>query len=53
MLAALLVPLAIASTWAGVRLVRRVDATNFYRIIHVLMVIVGAKLVWDGAKALI
>lgn len=51
--AAVLVPLAIASTWAGVRLVRRVDATNFYRIIHVLMVIVGAKLVWDGAKALI
>ena len=51
--AAVLVPLAIASTWAGVRLIRRVDATNFYRIIHVLMVVVGAKLVWDGAKALI
>lgn len=50
--AAVLVPLAIVSTWAGVRLVRRVDAVSFYRIIHILMVVVGAKLVWDGFAAL-
>ena len=47
-----LMPLAIASTWAGVWLVKKVDAVNFYRIIHVLMLVVGAKLVWDGSAAL-
>ncbi len=50
--AAVLVPLAIAATWAGVWLVRRVDATSFYRIINLLMLIVGAKLVWDGVAAI-
>jgi uncharacterized membrane protein YfcA len=51
--AAVLMPLAIVSTWVGVRLVRRVDAENFYRIIYALMIIVGAKLAWDGARALL
>lgn len=46
--AAVLMPLAIVSAWAGVRLVRRVDAVNFYRIINGLMLLVGSKLVWDG-----
>ncbi len=50
--ALVLMPLAIASTWAGVWLVKKVDAVNFYRIIHVLMLVVGAKLVWDGMAAL-
>ncbi|KAB7646510.1 sulfite exporter TauE/SafE family protein [Polymorphobacter fuscus] len=50
--AAVLMPLAIVATWAGVRLVRRVDAANFYRIIYALMVVVGAKLIWDGATGL-
>ncbi len=50
--ALVLMPLAIASTWAGVWLVKKVDAVNFYRIIHVLMLVVGAKLVWDGLAAL-
>ena len=43
-----LFPLAIASTWAGVLLVRRVPAEAFYRIIYGLMILVGAKLMWDG-----
>jgi uncharacterized membrane protein YfcA len=47
-IAALLVPLAIASTLAGVWLVRRVSAERFYTAIYVLMVLVGAKLVWDA-----
>ena len=51
--AAVLMPLAIVSTWAGVRLVRRVDAVNFYRIIYALMLLVGGKLVWDGVAGLI
>ena len=54
LLAALvLLPLAIASTAAGVWLVRRVPAGNFYRIIYVLLIAVGAKLAWDGAASLL
>jgi len=47
-IAAMLVPLAIVSTLAGVWLVRRVPAERFYTAIYVLMVLVGAKLVWDA-----
>lgn len=51
--AAVLLPLAIASTYAGVWLVRQVPAANFYRIIYLLLIAVGAKLAWDGAASLI
>jgi uncharacterized membrane protein YfcA len=51
--AAVLLPLAIGSTWAGVWLVRRVPADRFYRIIYGLLIFVGAKLAWDGAASLI
>ena len=43
-----LFPLAIASTWAGVWLVRRVAGERFYDIIYVLLLLLGAKLMWDG-----
>ncbi len=46
--AALLVPLAIASTWAGVWLIRRIDAARFYTIIYCLMVALGLRLVWQA-----
>lgn len=46
--AAALLPVAIASTVAGVWLVRRVPAERFYVAIYVLMVLVGAKLLWDA-----
>ena len=46
--AAALMPVAILSTFAGVWLVRRVSAARFYTAIYVLMIAVGAKLVWDG-----
>lgn len=46
--AAVLAPLALGSTFAGVRLVRRVDAARFYRLIYGLMIAVGIKLVWNG-----
>lgn len=45
---ALLVPVAIASTLAGVWLVRRVPAERFYTAIYVLMIAVGGKLLWDA-----
>ncbi|MDP2011406.1 MAG: sulfite exporter TauE/SafE family protein [Phenylobacterium sp.] len=51
--AAALLPLAIASTWAGVWLVRRVPGQAFYKVIYGLLVLVGAKLAWDGAVSLI
>ncbi|MGN5375583.1 sulfite exporter TauE/SafE family protein [Sphingomonas hankookensis] len=45
---AALLPVAIATTFGGVWLVRRVSAKRFYTLIYVLMIAVGAKLVWDG-----
>jgi hypothetical protein len=50
--AAVLMPLAILSTWAGTVLVRRIDGPRFYAIMHALMILVGAKLAWDGLLAL-
>jgi len=46
--AALLMPVAIASTFAGVWLVRRVSPARFYNAIYVLMIVVGVKLAWDA-----
>ena len=43
-----LIPVAIISTLAGVWLVRRVAPARFYTAIYILMVLVGAKLVWDA-----
>ena len=48
MLTATLVPVAIASTFAGVALVRRVSHERFNTIIYMLMVAVGLKLIWDA-----
>jgi uncharacterized membrane protein YfcA len=48
-LAAALMPVAILSTIAGVWLVRRVSPERFYTAIYWLMILVGAKLVWDAA----
>lgn len=48
MAAAILAPLAIVSTLAGVWLVRRVNAERFYTIIYVLMIVVGAQLLWKA-----
>lgn len=49
---AALFPVAILATWAGVRLVRRVEAERFYTIIYGLLVLVGGKLVFDGVNGL-
>jgi uncharacterized protein len=51
-LAAALMPAALASTWAGTVLVRRIDGPRFYAMMHVLMIMVGGKLLWDGFSAL-
>ena len=44
----LLIPLAIASTWLGVWLVRRVPTEKFYRIIYALIIMVGIRLIYGG-----
>lgn len=50
---AVLLPVAIGSTWAGVWLVRRVPSERFYQVIYVLLILVGGKLAWDGAASLL
>lgn len=46
--AAALAPLAIVSTLAGVWLVRRIKPERFYTVIYVLMILVGAQLLWKA-----
>lgn len=48
MAAALLLPVAIATTFAGVWLVRRVRAERFYTIMYLLMIAVGVELLWKA-----
>jgi uncharacterized protein len=45
---AMLVPLAIVSTLAGVWLVKRINGPLFYKIINWLMIMLGARLLWQG-----
>jgi hypothetical protein len=45
---AALMPLAIISTFAGVWLIRRMAAARFYTMVYLLMVALGAKLVFDA-----
>lgn len=49
--AIILMPVAIASTLAGVWLVRRVPAERFYAAIYALMILVGMKLLWDATSS--
>ena len=51
-ISASLFPLAIASTFAGIWLVRRVQAAIFYKIIYGLTLVLGCKLIFDGARGL-
>lgn len=43
---AVLLPVAVFSTIIGVWLVRRIDAKRYYVAVHILMGLVGARLVW-------
>ena len=45
---AILLPFAVAASFAGVRLVRRVPAERFYTIVYWLMILAGTKLLLDG-----
>jgi uncharacterized protein len=50
---AALFPLAIASTWSGVLLVRKVTGEWFFTVVYWLLIAVGLKLTWDGAMSFI
>lgn len=52
MASAALLPVAIASTWAGAWIVRRLRAEVFYPLTYISVALVGAKLVWDGLAGL-
>ncbi|MFC4625828.1 sulfite exporter TauE/SafE family protein [Daeguia caeni] len=52
-LSATLIPVAILSTWAGIWLVRRIDAERFYKLIYILMIVIGTKLIWDSAGSIL
>ena len=47
-----LFPLAIATTWLGVVLVRRFSSERFYLLSYWLMIIVGLKLIFDATRAI-
>lgn len=47
-----LVPLAPFGIWLGVWLMRRLSQELFYRIAYAMLAIVGAKLLWDGARGM-
>ncbi len=49
---AALAPCAVAATFFGVWLVRRVPAKRFYTIVTSLTFILGIKLIYDGARGL-
>ncbi|MCU4178010.1 sulfite exporter TauE/SafE family protein [Bosea sp. BH3] len=50
---AALLPFAVAATFAGVWLVRRVPPERFYGIVYWLLLLVGTKLIWDGVQGLV
>lgn len=48
---AVLAPVAILATFAGVALVRRVSADRFFGLVYFLLAAVGLKLIYDGATS--
>jgi uncharacterized membrane protein YfcA len=49
---AVLAPLAPVGIWIGVKLMRRIPEALFYRICYGILLVVGAKLLWDGLARL-
>jgi uncharacterized protein len=45
---AMLLPVAVLASLAGVKLVRKVAVERFYAIVYALMIVAGAKLLLDG-----
>jgi uncharacterized protein len=47
-----LAPLAPVGIWIGVALMKRLSEALFYRICYALLLVVGARLLWEGFVAL-
>ncbi len=47
-----LLPMAFAAVWLGSFLLRRVPEKPFYAISYGLLIVICAKLMWDGSRAL-
>lgn len=50
---AALLPLAVVSVFVGIRLVRRVSPSLFYRLVYVVLFAISLKLLWDGGSAVL
>ncbi len=48
---AVLLPISIPATFLGIWLVKVLDATLFYRLVYVLIFVVGLYLVWEALTA--
>jgi uncharacterized protein len=46
----ILLPLAIATNFLGIWLVRKTPTERFYRIAYVLMLVIAVTLLWQGAR---
>ncbi len=51
--ALVLLPIAVATNMAGVWLVRRTPAAAFYKVIYVLIFLIGIELIYTGATGLL
>lgn len=51
--AALMLPLSILSVRIGAAIIKRMGPEVFYPFTYTMVLIVGAKLIWDGATALL
>ena len=45
-----LAPFAPVGVWLGLKIVRRIDPTWFYRLFHLGMLLTGSKLLWDALR---
>lgn len=50
---ALLMPVAVAATFVGVWLTRRLPEKLFYRLVMAALFLISLKLVWDGASGML
>lgn len=53
MTSAVLMPLALASTYFGLWLVRHIPSGPFYRIGYAGLLLISLKLLWDGTRAVL
>ena len=50
---AVLLPLAVATNFLGIWLVRRTPTEQFYKIAYVLMLLIAVTLLWQGARGFV